>query len=183
MFGLSSTARKLSKSIFFIVDGKFPENNAVLNPLYSDMHIFLLLSALAAAEPGGHVEYIGGTLDGIQLRTGGLLQATGAERLVFKTKRHSLEVPYREVNLLEYGQKADRRYLAAVLISPVFLMSRKRDHFLTVGYSDTEGRQQALVFRVQKGDVRTVLASLEARTGVKVQYQDNEARKAAWGSK
>jgi hypothetical protein len=52
-----------------------------------------------------------------------------------------------------------------------------------VGYRDEQDRQQAMVFRLDKGDVRSVLASLEARTGLKVQFQDNEARKAAWGSK
>jgi hypothetical protein len=147
------------------------------------MQIFLLLSAMAAAESGGRVEYVGGTLTGVEQRTDGRLQATDDRQMVFKTKRAALTVPYRDVNLLEYGQKADRRYMAAVLISPVFLLSKKRDHFLTVGYADEQGQQQALVFRVNKGDVRTVLASLEARTGVKVQYQDNEARKAAWGSR
>jgi len=138
---------------------------------------------LPAAEVGGRVEYIGGTLNSVQQRTGGRLSATSDDHVIFRTKRANVEVPYTSVNLLEYGQKADRRYVAAVLISPVFLLSKKRDHFLTMGYSDPQGKQQALIFRVEKGDVRVVLASLEARTGVKVQYQDNEARKAAWGSK
>jgi hypothetical protein len=30
---------------------------------------------------------------------------------------------------------------------------------------------------VEKGDIRTVLASLEARTGRRIEYQDDEARK------
>jgi hypothetical protein len=34
---------------------------------------------------------------------------------------------------------------------------------------------------VDKGDIRSVLVSLEARTGRKVQYQDDEARKAGKG--
>jgi hypothetical protein len=37
------------------------------------------------------------------------------------------------------------------------------------------------VFRVDKGDIRSVLASLEARTGRRVEYQDQEARKAGKG--
>jgi hypothetical protein len=69
----------------------------------------------------------------------------------------------------------------AALLSPMFLLSKSRQHFLTVGYTDADGHQQAMVFRVAKGDVRTVLVSLEARTGVKVQYQDLEARKAGKG--
>jgi len=34
---------------------------------------------------------------------------------------------------------------------------------------------------VDKNDIRATLASLEARTGQKVQYQDEEARKAGRG--
>jgi len=56
-------------------------------------------------------------------------------------------------------------------------MSKKRTHFLTVGYEDDHGHQQALVFRVSKGDIRALLACLEARTGRKVEFQDVEARK------
>lgn len=143
----------------------------------------LLAGCLLATESGGRVEYIGGTLDTFQSGTEGRLQATDATRLVFANKKKSLQVPYLQINLLEYGQKADRRYLAAVLVSPIFLLSKKRDHFLTIGYSEPGGAQQAMVLKVEKGDLRHVLASLEARTGLKVTFQDNEARKAAWGSK
>jgi len=42
---------------------------------------------------------------------------------------------------------------------------------VTLGYVDGEGKQQVLVFRVDKGDIRTVLAGLQARTGRRVEYQ------------
>ena len=39
-----------------------------------------------------------------------------------------------------------------------------------------------MVFRVDKNGIsRAALVSLEARTGVKIQYQDEEARKAGHG--
>jgi hypothetical protein len=69
----------------------------------------------------------------------------------------------------------------AVVISPMFLLSKSRKHFLTVGYQDESGHHQALVFRVDKNDIRATLVSLEARTGLKIQYQDEEARKAGRG--
>ena len=77
--------------------------------------------------------------------------------------------------------KTGRRFAEAVLISPLLLLAKKRKHFLTVGYTDEQGRQQALVFQVHKGAVRSVLVSLEAKTGRKVQFQDDEARKAGKG--
>jgi len=36
--------------------------------------------------------------------------------LVFYSKNASWRVPYEKINLIEYGQKVDRRVLAAVLI-------------------------------------------------------------------
>ena len=38
-----------------------------------------------------------------------------------------------------------------------------------------------MVLRIDKGDIRMVLASLEARTGRRVEYQDDEARKSGKG--
>lgn len=69
----------------------------------------------------------------------------------------------------------------AAFVSPVFILSKHRQHFLTVVYEDDNGREQALIFRVDKDDIRSMLVSLEARTGRKVQYQDDEARKAGKG--
>ena len=145
--------------------------------------LFFASAIISTAANGSRVEYIGGTVAEFPSGTAGRLEATDPGALVFANKRHNLDVPYRQINLLEYGQKADRRILAAVLISPIFLLSKKRDHFLTIGYADPQGHQQALVLKVEKRDLRSVLASLEARTGLRVTFQDNEARKAAWGSK
>lgn len=66
----------------------------------------------------------------------------------------------------------------AVLISPILLLSKQRKHFVTLGYTDGDGKQQAVVVRIEKGDIRSVLTGLEARTGRRVEYQDDEARKS-----
>ena len=72
-------------------------------------------------------------------------------------------------------------YLEAVLISPIFLVAKRRTHFLTIGYADSNGKQQAVVLQVGKDEIRPLLVSLEARTGRAVEYQDEEARKAGKG--
>ena len=63
----------------------------------------------------------------------------------------------------------------------MLLLSKSRRHYVTLGYIDDAGKQQAMVLRVDKGDIRMVLASLEARTGRRVEYQDDEARKSGKG--
>ena len=130
---------------------------------------------------GSRVEYIGGTLEQYKQHCGGNIVTSDAREFQFRTKGSAVKVPYDRINVIEYGQKAERRYMSAVLISPVLILSKARKHYLTVGYTDEQGNQQAMVFRVDKNDVRTVLASLEARTGRKVQFQDDEARKAGKG--
>lgn len=144
---------------------------------------FLCIAALSlwAGSPGGRAEYVGGTVSDVKEKAGGKLQTTDDQIFRFATKGRMVEVPYQKINLLEYGQKVDRRYAMAVVISPMFLLSKSRRHFLTVGYTDEEGKQQAMIFRVEKGDIRSVLVGLEARTGLKVQFQDDEARKAGKG--
>lgn len=135
----------------------------------------------ASAAGGSHAQYVGGTLATVNQDAGGTIQTTDDAVFLFKVKAAGVRIPYERINMLEYGQKVDRRYLAAMLISPMFLLSKKRDHFLTIGYQDDDGRQQAMVLRVEKAKIRSVLVSLEARTGKKIQYQDNEARKAGKG--
>ncbi len=134
-----------------------------------------------AGEPGSRVEYVGGTLSGLPGKCDGRIITTGEQSLVFRHKSGAVQVPYSQIDLLEYGQKVDRRYAMAVIVSPLLLLSKKRQHFLTVGYIDASGQRQAIVFRVEKDDIRPVLASLEVKTGRKVQYQDQEARKAGKG--
>lgn len=135
-------------------------------------------AALHAPEMGERAEYIGGTRADIPIHNAGLMEMSDETYFIFSSKKTEIKIPYERIDLLEYGQKVNRRYLEAALISPLFLMAKRRAHFLTVGFQDDEGKQQALVFRVDKNDIRSALVSLEARTGQNVQYQDEEARKA-----
>jgi len=136
---------------------------------------------LSAHGLGGRAEYVGGTITQIPPGCQGIVQATDAEYFVFYSGKASWRVPYEKINLVEYGEKVDRRYIAAVLISPLFLLAKKRQHFLTVGYSDDNDHQQAMIFKINKDDIRSTLVVLEARTGRKVEYQDDDARKSGKG--
>lgn len=137
--------------------------------------------ALRAGDSGSQVQYVGGTLAALHGKAEGRISTTDGDMLLFRSKGVQLQIPYRQINQLEYGQHVGRRYAEAILISPFLLLSKKRQHFLTVGYMDEEGHQQAMVFQVSKGAIRSVLVSLEARTGRRVEFQDDEARKAGKG--
>ena len=95
-------------------------------------------------------------------------------------------ITFKSIADLEYGQKAGRRVGTAVattvLLGPiglVSLFSKKRKHYLTIGYKDEAGVDQAAVLELGKDIVRTTLAIVQARSGRQIEYQDDEARKSA----
>jgi hypothetical protein len=132
---------------------------------------------LPAREAGARAELTGSTVPDFPTKCDVRIDLTGDGEALFITRRLTLHVPYEKVNTVEYGQHVGRRYAEAILISPLMLLSKSRKHFVTVGYTDANGRQQALVFQVNKSDVRAVLAGLEAKTGRKIEYTDDDARR------
>jgi len=139
---------------------------------------FVLAVPSAAAERGFKTQYVGGTVPDIPLKSDAVIYLARADSLRVDCGKSALAIPYQKIESLEYGQNVSRRYVAAVLISPILLLSKSRKHYVTVGYVDSQEHQQALVLRVDKGDIRSLLAALEARTGRRVEYQDEEARKS-----
>jgi hypothetical protein len=148
----------------------------------------LVLVCLIALQPASFAglgsdktAYVGGTENQIKEGTEGKSSAKDDKLFLFEHKGGILKVPYDQVDDLEYGQKAGRRVGVAIMVSPLALFSKKRKHFLTVGWKDEQDKQHAAVFELGKEVVRTTIATLEARTGKKVDYQDDEARKSGLG--
>ena len=144
--------------------------------------LLALLPLLQAGDDGTRVQYVGGTVAGVQNKSQGRIEMVQDDALTLTIRTNSLVVPYKDVNTLEYGLHVSRRYLEAILISPMFLLAKKKSHFLTIGYTDQAGQQQAIVLEVPGGNIRALLVSLEAKTGRKVEYQDEDARRAGKGS-
>ena len=144
--------------------------------------LFLLEPAAWAGLGSDKTEYLDGTINSIKEGTEGTSSAKDEKVFVFNYSGGKLEIPYDQINDLEYGQKAGRRLGVAIALTWMALFSKKRKHFLTVGFKDDKDKQQAAVFELGKNIVRVQLASLEARTGRKVEYEDDEARKAGRGN-
>ena len=148
----------------------------------------LLLAVLAAptlllAVDGDKAMYVGGTVAGVKEKAEGKLSTESASEMVFTSKNGSFTVPYAAIDSLEYGQKAGRRVAVAVMISPLALFSKKRNHYLTIGYKDKAGSDQAAVLELGKDIVRTTLKVIEVRSKKKIEFQDDEARKSLGGGK
>ena len=144
--------------------------------------VFCLESSAWAGLGSDKTMYMGGTVPNLKEKTQGK-SSLADDDLLFAYKGGDLRIPYKQVNGLEYGQKAGRRVGMAIALSPFFLFSKKRRHYLTVSYLDAEGKQQAAVFELGQGVIQSTLATLEAKTGKKIEYQDDEARKTATGTK
>ena len=138
----------------------------------------VLAAPSVAAERGFKTQFVGGTVPELPMKSDVVIYLAAADSLRLEYGKSALAIPCQKITAIEYGQSVSRRYAAAVLISPVLLLSKSRKHFVTVGYVDSQEHQQVMVLRVDKGDIRPLLAALEARTGRRVEYQDEDARKS-----
>ena len=64
-------------------------------------------------------------------------------------------------------------------IGLVTLFSKKRKHYLTIGFKDDADKDQVAVLELGKDMVRTTLAIIQTRSGKQVEYQDEEAKKSS----
>ena len=144
---------------------------------YSLILAFLFPAPLSAAVRGKEVMYLGGTVKSVPEATTGELDTDDPKTLSFTSPKGSFTIPYDRITSLEYGQKAGRRVGVAIMVSPLALFSKKRNHFLTITYKDKAGNEQTGVFELGKDIVRTTLKILEVRTGKTITFQDAEACK------
>ncbi len=137
-----------------------------------------LATAAVFAVGGKNVEYVGGTIAGVAEKSEGVFDTSSDATLIFRSKKSpDVQIAYASVTEIEYGQKAGRRVGMAIVVSPLALFSKKRNHFLTISYMGADGKEQAGVFELGKDIVRTTLKIMEVRTGKELKFQDAEACK------
>jgi len=143
---------------------------------------FAWLPLAEASVKSGEAMYVGGTIAGLQEGTMGKLDTKSDKVLVFRSPQGTFEILYENVTSLEYGQKAGRRLGVTILTgSLLYLLSKKRKHFLTVGYTDAEDKPQGVVLEIPKGTAKSFITIIEVRSGKKVEYESEEAKKHVHG--
>ncbi|MBI1738370.1 MAG: hypothetical protein HYR58_03900 [Acidobacteria bacterium] len=142
------------------------------------MFSFLWTPLAAAAVRGKAARYVGGTLSVFKDAVNGTWDMAESE-VVFSADKGGAKVgiPYAKIETIEYGQKAGRRVGVGVLVNPLFLLSKKRKHFVSIAYLDENGKKQGAVFELAKGIVKESLTTLESKSGKKVEYESDEAKK------
>jgi len=136
---------------------------------------------LFCAVRGDEVMYVGGTISGLPEATEGALDTSNAKLMFFTSKKGKFELRYDTITSIEYGQKAGRRLGVALTITVWALFSKKRKHFLTVGFKDEKDQPQGVVLELPKGRPKSIITTLEVRSGVKCEYESEEARKHVHG--
>lgn len=129
-----------------------------------------------AAVRGNEAMYVGGTLS-VPEKTEGKLETTDATNAKFASKKGEFLIPYAKIESIEYGQKVGRRVGAAVAVSPVLLLSKKRKHFVTVAYQDAQNVKQSAVFELSKGSLFPIVSTLEKNSGKKATFESEDAKK------
>jgi hypothetical protein len=131
-------------------------------------------------------EYVGGTWVDLKQGTEGELLTNEAARAIFRSgKGREFLIPYESVTSLEYGQKAGRRVGAAIgwgvttlgVAALPLLLSKKRKHYFSIGFTGEDGSNQGVVLELGKDITRPVLKTFEVRTGKKIEYESEEAKK------
>ena len=131
---------------------------ALMVALIVSEHAALALGSKDAAYFGGTLSMFGESKDPVE----GRLDTSDEDVLVFGSFEKqfagkSVTIPYKNILDLEYGQKAGRRVGAAaattILLGPIGLLSlfsKKRKHFLTIGFKDDNGKDQVAVLELGK---------------------------------
>ncbi len=153
--------------------------------------VVLMTPDLASALAGDKAAYVGGTIARFNIpgiRVEGLVELRRCHFVfVPANSTHAAEplpIDYESIRHLEFGQRASRRVplvvAATAVLGPFGLLSlpaKSRAHYLTLTYAVEQGRTEVIVIELGKHVVRSTLAVVEARSGIPIEYQDEEARK------
>jgi len=128
----------------------------------------------------GHAEYLQGTSSGqrkaVPAVKGSLHFNADQKTVEFLDAKGAsvLHINYDSIKSILYEQTSKPRYAEAVLISPLFLFSNSKKHFLTVQYTDDGGAAEYAIFHLDKSNVQEAIAAAEAQTGKKVEQVEEK---------
>lgn len=128
--------------------------------------LLLIWSRTAAAE--GHFNGVRMVVGSQQL-AGTLVSDTESRRVLFDTGGSiAAQMPFERIKALHYERAAKPRYAAGLLVAWPLLFTKSKQHYLTIQYADDAGAGKFVMMQLAKENFRTVLDTLEADTGVKV---------------
>jgi hypothetical protein len=161
----------------------------LLLPFLLSLTLVVAVSPKLSALDQDKAAYAGGTVALFNEghgRVEGRLDLSDPQALVFVGNgpqgQRVLRIEYSSIHDVEFGQKVRRRVAAATastaVLGPLGALAftlKKREHYLTVVYSDHRGLDQVVILQLGKNVVRSTLLTVEARSGIVVESQDTVA--------
>ena len=127
-----------------------------------------------------HAEYMQATAAG-QKRAAPAVKGTlsfdaGKKSVDFLDQKGALAFSIKcdSIKTILYEQTSKPRYAEAILISPLFIFSHSKKHFITIQYTDTAGVGQFVIVHLDKKNAREIVAVAEAQTGKKVEHVEEK---------
>ena len=80
-----------------------------------------------------------------------------------------VQIPYSSIKSILYERAAKPRYATGLLFAWPLLFTKSKKHFLTMQYTDASGQGKFEIVRLDKDNVTTALAALQADTGVHIE--------------
>ncbi len=104
----------------------------------------------------------------------GFNNETKIVEFVDKKNVPAFSIKYDAIKSILYERTSTPRYVAALLVSPFFLFSHSKKHYLTIQYTDDAGTGQFVSIHLDKKNARDVVATAEAATGKKVEREEEK---------
>jgi hypothetical protein len=86
----------------------------------------------------------------------------------------ALSIKFDDIKSMTYEKASKPRMAEAVLISPLFLLSNSKKHYLTFEYTDDSGQGKYAIIHLDKKNAREAVACAEAQTGKNVEQVDEK---------
>ena len=83
-------------------------------------------------------------------------------------------IPYDKIKSLLYEKTSRPRYAEAILISPFFLFSKTKRHFLSIQYTDANGAGAFCMLHMDKSNDSDIANTAEAETGKSIERTEEK---------
>jgi hypothetical protein len=83
-------------------------------------------------------------------------------------------IPYDKIKSLLYEKTSRPRYAEAILVSPFFLFSKTKRHFLSIQYTDANGAGAFCMLHMDKGNSNDIVNTAEAETGKHIERTEEK---------
>jgi len=170
--------RKLARFVFAL--GRPASLRRAISVCLALSMCLALTGQLFASELFGKVEYLPPKVEG---------QKHGADpikgHVIFDTEKKAVEfqnekgeqivsIPYDKIKSILYEKTSRPRYAEAILLSPFFLFSKTKKHFLTFQYTDENGNGKFMMLHMDKSNAMDIANAAEAETGLKVSREEEK---------